>query len=106
MQQGRVLRNKVPIGTISKNNGEYTFTYSQEYLNAEDARAISISLPLDEVHTSKVLFPFFFNMLAEGSAKRMQCRSLKIDEIDHFTRLLKTTSGDTIGSITVQEIIS
>jgi serine/threonine-protein kinase HipA len=73
-------------------------------LKTEGARAISISLPFNEVHISKVLFPFFFNMLAEGSAKYMQCRSLKIDEADHFSRLLKTTSGDTIGSITVEEI--
>lgn len=104
MQQGKVLRNKIHIGIISKDKGRYTFTYSEEYLKTEGARAISISLPFNEVHTSKVLFPFFFNMLAEGSAKRMQCRSLQIDEADHFSRLLKTTGGDTIGSITVEEI--
>jgi hypothetical protein len=36
--------------------------------------------------------------------KTIQCRALKIDENDHFTRLLKTSGMDVIGSVTVEEI--
>ncbi|MBW6488067.1 HipA N-terminal domain-containing protein [Sulfurimonas sp.] len=50
-----------------------------------------------------MLFPFFFNLLSEGNLKSMQCRELKIDEDDNFTRLLKTTQENTIGAITVEE---
>ena len=34
----------------------------------------------------------------------MQCRLLKIDENDDFTRLIKTAGEDTIGAITVKEL--
>jgi HipA-like protein len=53
---------------------------------------------------SPVLFAFFAGLLAEGINKDIQCRLLRIDEEDDFTRLLKTAGGDTIGSITVKEI--
>jgi len=33
----------------------------------------------------------------------MQCQKLKLDEDDHFGRLLKTTDSDTIGDVTVVE---
>jgi hypothetical protein len=35
--------------------------------------------------------------------KKQQCEILKIDENDHFTRLLKTAQNDTIGFITLVE---
>jgi serine/threonine-protein kinase HipA len=66
--------------------------------------AISLSLPKREAaFESSVLFPFFFGLLAEGDNKALQCRVLKIDESDHFTRLLKTCAAETIGGITVKE---
>ena len=53
---------------------------------------------------STALFPFFFGLLAEGENKAIQCRLLRIDENDHFTRLLRTCTTETIGGITVREI--
>jgi hypothetical protein len=43
-------------------------------------------------------------LLAEGENKLLQCRLLKIDEYDHFTRLLRTCATETIGGITVKEV--
>lgn len=105
MQAGDIYRNKVLIGEISKgDDGIYSFHYLPEYLEAYDARPISVAFPLSErPFTSTILFAFFFNMLAEGDVKEMQCRTLRIDEDDHFTRLLKTAGEDAIGSITVRE---
>lgn len=105
MQQGIVYRNDVPIGQISKNDtGLYRFIYYESYLDDKNARAISVTLPLQsEPFESETLFSFFFNMLSEGNVKDMQCRSLRIDEEDHFTRLLRTAGQNTIGSITVKE---
>lgn len=106
MQKGAVYRNERFVGIVSKENGEYQFIYDQDYLNDPLALPISIGLPLrQEGYTSPVLFPFFANMLAEGSAKTIQCRALRIDENDLFTRLLKTTMSNTIGSITIKELI-
>jgi HipA-like protein len=105
MQSGNVYRNGIYVGEISKDdNATYRFAYSGEYLASEDAVPISVNLPLQrEPFLSKTLFAFFFNMLAEGNIKALQCKELRIDEDDHFTRLLKTTSCNTIGSITVKE---
>ena len=46
----------------------------------------------------------FFGLLAEGDDKALQCRVLKIDEDDHFTRLLRTCAAETIGGVTVKEV--
>jgi len=67
--------------------------------------AISLTLPKQEAaFRSTVLFPFFFGLLAEGENKALECRLLRIDENDHFTRLLRTCTADTIGGITVRAI--
>ena len=52
------------------------------------------------------MFAFFFNMLAEGSMKDLQCKQLRIDNEDNFSRLLKTTNMNTIGSITLEEVVN
>jgi serine/threonine-protein kinase HipA len=105
MQKGEVYRNERLVGIVSKENGEYQFIYDQGYLNDPSALPISVGLPLQDVgYVSPILFPFFANMLAEGSAKTIQCRALRIDENDLFTRLLKTTVSNTIGSITIKEV--
>jgi len=104
MQKAKVYRNDVLAGVLMKNNGKYTFQYYQEYLSREDAKNIAISFPLrSEPYESDHLFGFFFNMLSEGSTMKAQCRDLKIDEDDHFTRLIKTANSDTIGSVRVEE---
>jgi serine/threonine-protein kinase HipA len=106
MQKGNVYRNDVLVGEITRDeNGVYGFTYNLEYLSRDDAMSISVNLPLQsEVFISDRLFSFFFNMLAEGNIKEIQCRDLKIDPEDNFSRLLKTAHSNTIGSITVKEV--
>ncbi len=75
MQQGQVFRNKRFVGIISKEQEDsYLFKYDEEYLKWENAKAISLNLPLqEEAYESRYLFPFFSNMLAEGSLKDIQC---------------------------------
>ena len=108
MIQAHILRNDIVVGTLTKNDdSSFSFIYSKEYLNSESAKNISVNFPLQvEAFHSKTLFAFFFNMLSEGNIKKAQCRSLKIDEKDNFTRLLKTANSDVIGSVTVREILN
>jgi serine/threonine-protein kinase HipA len=105
MQEAKVYRNNVEIGLLQKDDaGVYHFIYSPNYVKSEEALSISVHFPLQgEAFSSDILFPFFFNLLAEGSIKEMQCRELKIDPDDNFTRLIKTTEFNTIGSITLKE---
>ena len=106
MQEANVYRNDKETGLLQKDDvGVYYFQYSTDYIKNEEALSISVHFPLkEEAFSSDILFPFFFNLLAEGSIKEMQCRELKIDPEDNFTRLIKTTEFNTIGSITLKEV--
>lgn len=100
-----VYYNSVLAGVLSKNNYKYVFQYNIEYLNNNAFPAISLTLPKrKDAYESDFLFPFFYGLLAEGENKDLQCRMLKIDENDHFTRLIKTASENTIGAVTVRKL--
>ncbi len=107
MVKGAVYNNGRLAGIVQKNGAaNYTFTYTDEYFKDASAHSISLSLPKSRQHFESLeLFPFFFGLLAEGINKDIQCRLLKIDEKDDFTRLIKTAGEDTIGAITVKELI-
>lgn len=85
-------------------NGKFTFRYDDRYLNSKESQAISITLPLtpQEYHSDH-LFPFFYNMLSEGSNKQRYCRLYKIDENDDFGLLLATAHEDTIEHSTLRD---
>ena len=101
---GKVYCRDVLAGRIQQEPDGYRFTYDAQYLASAGTKPISLLLPKQsEPLLSKVLFPFFYGLLGEGILKETQCRKLKLDENDHFGRLLKTANSDTIGDITVVE---
>ncbi len=106
MAKAGVYNNGRLAGILEKKSGgEYLFTYTDEYFENRDLTAISLSFPKNQKqYEASTLFPFFYGMLSEGINKDIQCRLLKIDENDDFTRLIKTADTDTIGAITVKEI--
>ena len=105
MKTAKVIRNNIVVGHLSKgSSGKYFFVYLAEYINDVNTYPISVNFPKQiEPFVSEYLFSFFSSLLSEGSMKDMQCRSLQIYE-DDFTRLLKTATKDTIGSIVLEEI--
>jgi HipA-like protein len=106
VKKADVYYNNSLVGSLVKENGKYYFQYSDDYLTDHNKPAISLGLPKrKEAFISDYLFPFFYGLLAEGDNKELQCRILKIDENDNFTRLLKTAGEDTIGGVTVKEIL-
>ena len=91
-------------GILDKTKNGYIFTYDGMYFKNPEMPRISTSFPkTKQSYFSPYLFPFFSGLLAEGTNKLLQCRLLKIDERDEFTRLLKTAGYETIGAITVRE---
>ena len=106
MSKGAVYNNGLLAGFLEKTDATtYVFSYTDEYFGNRDLPAISLSFPkTQQTYQGKELFPFFYGLLAEGINKDIQCRLLKIDEDDDFTRLLKTAGEDTIGAITVKEL--
>ena len=106
MRRAHVYCRGILAGILSKDETGYQFQYVPEYLGKDivERPAISLSFPKRKAaFASPALFPFFFGLLAEGDDKALQCRLLRIDEEDHFTRLLKTCEAETIGGVTVKE---
>jgi serine/threonine-protein kinase HipA len=101
-----VYNNGILAGVLEKRlDGSYLFDYEESYLQNEKNPSISLTLPRNiKRHESEKLFAFFFGLLSEGVNKNIQCRLLKIDENDHFGRLLLTAQEDNIGSITVKPL--
>lgn len=108
MAKGSVFVGGIFAGTLEKKeNGVHEFRYDTDYYQNPAMPAVSLTLPKTQlIYESPVLFSFFYGLLAEGVNKDIQCRLLRIDEEDDFTRLLKTAGEDTIGAVTVKEIES
>lgn len=100
--------NNRKAGILSeKARDNYQFDYDKDYLTREDATPVSLTMPLsDKSYQSKVLFPFFFNMLSEGDNRELQSQLLHIDKDDDFGILMATAQYDTIGAVTVKPIVS
>jgi len=106
MLKVNILDSKIKAGTLEYDSEKYIFNYDEEFLNDKNTTAISLTLPKQkEPFVSKTLHPFFSALLAEGSLKELQCKKLKLDEDDEFKRLIYTAKDDTIGTITIGEIL-
>ena len=100
-----VFNNGVIAGILEKLDGEFLFRYDEAYFINPSFPPVCLAMPKKrKVFRSKTLFPFFFGLLTEGSNRETQCRLLRIDERDHFSRLLATAQCDTIGSVTVKPV--
>ena len=103
LRKGRVFFNKDLAGDISETKDGYLFEYDKDFLKKN--MPVSISLPLrEEPYESKELFPFFKGLLPEGWYLDIVTATQKVDREDLFGILLCTTSGDTIGAVTVRKI--
>ena len=102
MKVGKVYCGDAFAGTLTEDSDGFVFRYDDAYFTNAKMPDISATLPKTRVeYRSKVLFPFFYGLLAEGPQKERQCRELKIDERDHFTRLLETSAYGAIGAVYV-----
>lgn len=101
-----IFNNGTLAGTLAKTSIGFEFRYADAYFSNSNCGALSLSFPKrQQEYRSATLFPFFYGLLAEGTNKQVQCRLLHIDESDSFSLLLATATIDTIGSVTVKEIV-
>lgn len=106
MRKAEVYRNGTLAGILTEEdrNG-YSFRYDDAYFNDRNKYAISLTLPkTQQEYRSEHMFPFFSNMVAEGTNLAIQSRYLKIDERDVLSLLAATATRDTIGAVTVKLI--
>lgn len=80
----------------------YLFQYITDYLESNMPQ-VSVTLPKrSESYSSEVLFPFFANMIPEGTNRKVICRSLKIDGEDIFGILCAMADQDFIGAVNIR----
>lgn len=106
MRKASVLYKDQKAGILTQqDDGYFIFKYDQYWYRDANLPAISLTLPKtqQEFH-SEHLFPFFYNMLPEGSNKQMVCKLNRIDSDDDFGLLLMTANTDNIGAIKVRKL--
>lgn len=90
-------------GTLCETDSGYSFSYDKDYLKAENATAVSLTLPLtEEIYNSRTLFPFFDGLIPEGWLLNVVSRNWKIDTKDRFGLLL-IACKDGIGNVSISE---
>lgn len=103
LDQGVVYCHDIRAGILRRDAQGYTFAYDPAYLAASELPAVSLTLPKTDIpYRSRHLFAFFAGLLAEGVQKERQCRELRIDEADDFTRLVETSAYGAIGAVYVK----
>ena len=106
MRQAKILYKNEEAGVLTQNDdGSFVFRYHNAWLADSKKSGISLNLPkIEQEYSSKFLFPFFYNMLPEGSNKQIVCKHNRIDENDCFGLLLTTAKYDSIGAVRVIKI--
>ncbi len=99
MQRAKVFRNSIFAGILTKlNEKEYIFVYDKEYLKMPNKKAISLTLPLqEEEFKSPFLFPFFYNLLAEGKLKG-QTFDISALQTGVYYIIIETAEGSVVKS--------
>jgi serine/threonine-protein kinase HipA len=103
MRQAKILYKDEEAGLLTQNDdGSFMFRYNASWIADSKKPGISLSLPkVEQEYYSKFLFPFFFNMLPEGSNKQIVCKHHRIDKNDYFGLLITTAKYDSIGAVRV-----
>lgn len=106
MRQLNVFWNDKKAGILTEllPGKNYHFEYYPSYVRSEFPH-ISVTLPKsNSPYESECLFPFFANMLPEGTLRRVVCREHHIDEADFFGILYAIADIETIGAVNLKKI--
>ena len=102
MKRGLVYCCDRLAGELVEDGGKFVFRYAPEYLAQPSWSAVSAPFPQRaEEYRAAHLFPIFIGLLADGAQKERQCRELRIDEDDAFSRLLATSAYGAVGGVHV-----
>src|SRR5579864_1085850 len=96
-----VYMNGIRVGTLTReSNGTLVFTYDMDWLNWEDTRPVSLSMPLTEIpYKGHVVECYFDNLLPDNDLirKRIQARFSVLS--DNCFDLLSYIGGDCVGAL-------
>lgn len=101
MKRAKVYVHDRLAGWLAEDESGFTFEYDRDYLAADGAEAVSLTLPLRREHyKATVLFPFFDGLIPEGWLLGIAERSWKINRLDRMSLLLACCK-DCIGAVSV-----
>lgn len=106
MRAAKVLYKDAEAGVLTQHDdGSFTFRYHTLWIADNSKPGISLTLPkTHQEYNSKTLFPFFYNMLPEGSNKQVVCKYDRIDRDDYFGLLMTVAKTDSIGAVRILKI--
>lgn len=104
MRQARVYYKNQLAGVLTENDEGYEFSYLPTYLSMDNAKPVSLTLPLqEEVFKSSVLFPFFDGLIPEGWLLDVAMRNMDISILDRMSLLL-VCCKDCIGAVSIEPV--
>lgn len=104
MRSAKVFIKGVEAGRlVQESQDRYVFIYDNYYVHHHTEEPVCLAMPVREKeYVSSYLFPFFSNLLSEGSNRSFQARLHHLNVDDDFSLLLEIARYDTIGSVTIQ----
>ena len=104
IRQAKIFYQDILAGYLSETDNGYSFYYDSSYLQSDQAKPISLTIPLvNELYNSKVLFPFFDGLIPEGWLLDIGEKYWKLNPRDRF-ELLINLCRDTIGAVSVYPV--
>lgn len=104
MKRANIYYKDKLAGILTENDEGYEFRYLEEYLAIENAKPVSLTLPLrKDIYKSNVLFPFFDGLIPEGWLLDVALRNTDISMLDRMSILL-ICCRDCIGAVSVERI--
>lgn len=101
MRQGKVFFKDELAGIIEEDINGITFNYDKDYLKKENAKPVSLTMPLkEEPYVDKVMLPFFDGLIPEGWLLEIAEQNWKINSRDRMGLLLAFCK-DTIGAVSI-----
>lgn len=105
MKQAKIYYKNILAGVLTEGDDGYEFCYLPEYLASNEAKPVSLTMPLrKEVYRSNVLFPFFDGLIPEGWLLDVALRNTDISILDRMSLLL-LCCRDCIGAVSVEALI-
>jgi len=101
MRRGKVFYKEELAGIIKEDANGVSFVYDKDFLKKENAKPVSLTMPLrEETYTDKVMLPFFDGLIPEGWLLEIAEQNWKINPRDRMGLLLAFCK-DTIGAVSV-----